>query len=94
VEQIINWLRRLRVAVIGGRHTVHFGDGKDFILVKELPKRWTSKGTFTYDGKDEQFGQYLRRIGFRDVRVVCGSVFRYKCGTGRVEMILTRKMEG
>lgn len=96
-KRIINWLKRLSVCIMEDGHIFHSFDGKDLILVKEFARRWLSGdekqgGTYTYDGKNEQFGCYLREMGFKNVRVIDGSVLRVSCETSAANMIRTRKM--
>lgn len=88
-----NWLKRIMIYITENGHVYHFGDGKDFTLVKEFKSRWLSKDTFTYDNKDLEFAEYLRNIGFKEVRADgSGSVFRYKCKTGNKDMYFTNKL--
>ena len=87
----LNCLRRFWVILREDGHIVHYGDGKDFILVREFQREWVSENAFTCEGP-ERYGQYLRDIGFKEVRVSNERVFRYKCTTSLTDIVWTRKM--
>lgn len=97
---MINFFRRLWVLVTEVGTVSHFGDGKDFILVKEIPPIITDykklgDNTCSYTANYSEaktYGKYLERIGFKEIRRDQERIMRFKCETGEMNMMFTRQL--
>ena len=90
-----NWIKRIKVYFIENGRVSHFGDGKDYILIKEFDRQWIPNKPGWFNYKDaEDYAEYLRNIGFKDIRTSGGEVLRYACKTSGSDMVYTNMMNG
>ena len=87
----MNWIKRLLVILNEDGRVYHFGDGKDYILIRKVEPKKVAPNILDYKEAYE-YGAYLRSIGFKDIRVNSESIFRFKCGTSDANMAWTNKM--